>query len=110
MKLAKDFPILKPELGKLDAGSQNNVNKRGRLTGSAPPGAAGTSAVKGDHFRQLAPSPAPQAPPPVRGRVRSGAAEPGGAAWRPGGSGRGSAAGGQGCAKVSLPRTLTRLT
>ena len=55
MKLAKDFPILEAELGYATPRSESNVNKLCRLTGTAPPVAVGTSGVKGDDFRQLAP-------------------------------------------------------
>lgn len=55
MKLAKDFPILAPELGKAAARSESSVNKLGCLTGTAPPVAEGTSGVKRDSFRQLVP-------------------------------------------------------
>lgn len=85
MKLAKDFPILKPKVGKAAAGPVNNVNKHCRLTGTAPPEAAGTSAVKGDSFASAYPStpfpfPLRVGPRPGEGRergsdVRSGLAK-----------------------------------
>ncbi|KAJ8788566.1 hypothetical protein J1605_005297 [Eschrichtius robustus] len=62
MKLAKDFPILEPELGKAAARSESNVNKLCRLTGTTPAVAEGTSGVKRDSFRQLAPLPLPLRP------------------------------------------------
>ena len=62
MKLAKDFPILELELGKAAARSESNVNKLCRLTGTTPAVAEGTSGVKRDSFRQLAPLPLPLRP------------------------------------------------